>query len=409
MVSLSLTDTRSWSDLFQQAIFTNLRYWQEWVNANSANAGTLECEQQSIVRAIGYALELEPTWPAVAELVIQFSTFMERWGRWEIWNQVLERAMTVARSQNDSARQITLTTMLARLLFQQNRFKESIWYYRQAIRMARQIRDRFNEARACTNLGYLYIESGYWQRAEVLCCYALKLFDQMNSDHGRAHTENHLGFLYTRQGSWNKAQQHLERACSIWQSMGDNHGLMRGLINLGNLYGYMERPGEAILCLEKALRLAESTGEVAQIGTIYLNLGFACKQNGELVQAEKYAWQAEANFRRFSNASYLALAWISLGLIYLEQRKWKAAERHLKTALQVCRNLNYQYGELEALLGMVAYELARGNQYRAGEKLVEIERIIQSQDRGRRYRHQQMRLLNYRHSLTSKSGQTVAG
>lgn len=404
----SIMAAPNWSDLFRQAIFTNLEYWQDWIKTNTANVDTLEREQQSIVRAIGYALELEATWPAVAELVISFSTFMERWGHWDIWTQVLERAIVVARSKDDTTHQITLTAILARLLFQQSRFKESVRYYRQTIRMARQIRDQFNEARACTNLGYLYIEGGYWQRAEVLCCYALKLFDQMNSNHGRAHTENHLGFLYTRQCLWDKARQHLERACSIWQSSGDNHGLMRGLINLGVLYCAMECPDEAVLYLERALQLAESTGEEAEIGTIYLNLGFAYKQNGELVQAERYVGQAEVNFRHFSNSSYLTLAWASLGSIYLEQKKWRAAKRHLKTALQVSRDLKYKHGQLEALLGLAAYELARGNQYHAKEKLAEVESIIQSEAGGSRYRLQQMQLLNYRRSLAGASGQTAA-
>ena len=161
--------------------------------------------------------------------------------------------LEVAQQNKDMTSEVTLSVLFARLLFRQSRFKEAIYHYRRTIQTSRKIGDRYNQARACTNLGYHYIERGLWFRAKVLCCHALKLFDALDNNHGRAHTKNHLGILYIKQHRWKLAQHHLERACSIWQTMGDNHGLMRGYLNLGALFNDSEQPKKSLIYLEKGL------------------------------------------------------------------------------------------------------------------------------------------------------------
>jgi Flp pilus assembly protein TadD len=99
---------------------------------------------------------------------------MERRGLWNVWNSMLRRAIQMADFVGDEVASVNLSALLARLLFQQSYFTEASHTYRQTIRLARKTRDKFNEARACSNLGYYYAENGQWYRAEVLCCYALK-------------------------------------------------------------------------------------------------------------------------------------------------------------------------------------------------------------------------------------------
>jgi tetratricopeptide (TPR) repeat protein len=408
MAVISLTDTQSCTNFFQRRVLINLQYWRDYLAANTADVSALDREQSGIIRAISFALDLDEAWSAVYKLIITFSPYMERRGYWETWNWVLSRAIEAARWAEDTAAEANLSALLARLLQRQSRFKETIARHRHAIRLSRQIGDRFNEARACTNLGYLYIEQGYWHRAEVLCRYALTIFEQIGSDHGRAHTENHLGILYTHQRLWDKARLHLECACALWQSMGDDHGLVLGFINLGLLYNEMECPAKALLYLGKALQQARLTGEEALIGTIYLNMGHAYKLNGEPAQTETYARQAEAIFRRFSNSLYLPLAWINLGEACLDQGRWQEARLHLEAALEACRQSHNKYGEINALMGMVEYNLAVGNHQEVSEQLPELEQLVQQQDQDTHSRQFETLLTKFRRSLTESSTRQAA-
>ncbi len=408
MAVITLTNTQSCANFFQHCVLINLQYWRDYLAVNTTDVAALDREQSGIIRAISFALDLDEAWSAVYKLIVAFSPYMERRGYWETWNWVLSKAIEAARWAEDVGAEVHLSALLARLLQRQSRFKQAIAWYRRTIRLARRSGDRFNEARACSNLGYLYIEQGYWYRAEVLCRHALSIFEQVGSDHGRAHTQNHLGILYTRQCLWDKARLHLERACALWGSMADDHGLMLGFINLGLLYNEMECPTEALHYLDKALQQARLTGEEALIGTIYLNMGYAHKLSGEPAQTEAYARQAETIFRRFSNSLYLPLAWINLGEACLDQGRWQEARLHLEAALEACRRLQHKYGEARALVGIMDYNLATGNHQKVVEQLPELERLVKHHGQGGHNHQLESLLTKYRHSLAGPSTRQAA-
>jgi tetratricopeptide (TPR) repeat protein len=299
--------------------------------------------------------------------------------------------------------------LLARLRQRQSRFREAASLYRQVIRLARRTGNKFEEARACSNLGYLYIDAiGHWPRAEVLCCHALVIYEALAVDHGRAHVENHLGVLYTRQHGWPEAEQHLQRACALWQAMGDHHSLIYGFENLGLLYLKMEHPVEAHAYLEKALAQSVLTGEEAEIGNIWNNLTLAYWQSGDLEKAETYARQAERVFRRFSNVLGLAQAWNSLGLVYFQQKRWAEAIQYLEHSLMTYRSLSNREGEIEVLLDIIEYELAREDRVQASIRLDEVEGLINQQLQGKQKDNLNERLKKYRRSLAQPKAQATA-
>jgi len=151
----NLSETAGRAKFFQRGVLLNLAYWQDWVKNNANDVAILDQERNGLIRGILFALDLgEMAWSSVQELISTLSSYMERRGYWEIWHQVLDKALKVAGLVGDLAGMTHLSALLGRLSFQQSHFQESVSYYRQTIRLARQIGDRFNEARACTNLGY---------------------------------------------------------------------------------------------------------------------------------------------------------------------------------------------------------------------------------------------------------------
>jgi len=400
MASVELTTLSEPAQVFRDHILTNLHYWQTYVVTKIDDVGALDRGRQRIVNAILFALKLEEAWPASRDLVEQFSSYMERKGYWDTWAEVLSQTIGLAQGVKDQAGVVRLLALQARLAQRQSRFGPTVRYYRQTIRLARHIGDRYNEARACSNLGYLYTELGHWQRAEVLCCHALTLFEALGSQHGRAHTHNHLGILYSWQGQWDLARQHLERACALWQEIRDQHGLMRGLINLGRLYNDAKSPTEALVYLEKALRWAELTGEEIELAQTYMNMGISHRIRSEAIQAEKCHWQAESIFRCYSNLVGLAEIQDNLGLVCIDQEKWQEAILHLDTALNYWRKMANKYGETRTLMYMVEYELARGERQRAAGRLTEVERLINLTEFQGKYQNLHQKMREYRRRLT---------
>jgi tetratricopeptide (TPR) repeat protein len=403
MASFDLTETDSRAQFFRQTVLTNIHYWQAWLEPNMNNAVLLDRESSAIVKAISFALKSEEAWSSVFELVTTLSPLMERRGHWDMWHWVLTRSLEVARRLEDGAGEVTLSALLARLLFQQSRFKEATTCYRRTIQLARQMEDQFNEARACTNLGYYFIVQGHWYRAEVLCCLALELFEQLDSDHGRAHTENHLGILYTQQGQWVKAEQHLEQACAIWEEIDDQHGLMRGFVNLCLLYNSMKLPDKALAVAEKAFRQAKITGEELETGRIHLNVGTAYKFNGKLEEAEVYTRKAQIIFRRLSNIHGLINVLNNLGEIYLLRREWASATMHLIEALQGYRQLKNKHGEVQTIIHLANCELLQDHYLQAQSWLEDAEYQLKHYPQAGRYNQLPEQIKIIRRSLAEKT------
>jgi tetratricopeptide (TPR) repeat protein len=408
MVSETSTELSDCTGFFRDCILINLQYWQDYLTDQIEDINALSSERDRIVKAISFGLDLEEAWPSVYRLTVKFSSYMERGGHWQTWNRLLDQAVFVAQQAEDKAGEITLSALFARLLQRQNEIKPAITFYRRTIMMARQVGNDFEQARALTNLGYLFVEQGHWSRAEILCCRALAIFEAIDNDHGQAHTHNHLGILYIRQKNWDWAQQHLERACAIWRSSRDDHGLMYGLINLGHLYIEREWPHKALPYLDEALYQAKLTGDETYIGLIYINMSVVYRLDKTLEEAEAYAEQAETIFRRFSDSLGLAQAWCNQGLIQIERGKLSEAIWYLKSALETFRDLKNEQGEIEALVGLIKLELVRENHQNADNWLVQLERIITRPGRAAQFEWLKLRLKKYRRSLRESSTQQTA-
>ncbi len=383
-VNVEAPSTEGYATFFKQRVVQSARRWQQFVADKQADTAQLEARRERILRAISFALSSVDAWPAARHLIERFAPYMERRGYWDTWQDILTQAIEAAARFGDTAGQITLMALLARLCQRQSRIRETIRLYRCVIRLARRTGNRFEEARACSNLGFLYIDNlGRWQRAEVLCCHALAIFEDLGSDHGRAHTENHLGILYTRQRAWEQAEQHLKQACVLWQAMGDNLSLIYGFENLGMLYFEMERPLEALTYLDQAVNQAQLNGEEIELGTIWSNIGITYRQNGDLEKAELYIKRAENIYRRFSKALGLAQVWNNLGEVYFDQGKEAQARQTWQASLAAFGNLNNWDGQIKVLINLVEAELTVQNHGQAKVHLDKLEDVILQYTQGK--------------------------
>ncbi|MEW5957846.1 MAG: tetratricopeptide repeat protein [Chloroflexota bacterium] len=399
MAVAPLTSTQNVPFLFQQRVLLNVRYWQRFVTAKKGDVAGLDCERERIVTAIAFGLDQAEARGEALALLKDYSPHLEWRGFWEDWGRLLNRASESAWQAGDTAAGIILTIQRARLAQGQGNLEAAIDHYRQAVRLARRIDQRYQQARAYSNLGYLYIQQGHFWRAEVLCGAALHIFEAFDNDHGRAHTENHLGLLYLELTQWDQARQHLERACTIWRSMNDPCGLLFGQINLGFLYIEMGEPDQALPCFEKARQLAQQTGAELELGQIYRDLGVVYRLKGDPIQAEAYARQAEQIFRRFSSLRKLSSVWNNLGLAYLDQGKWADARRYFDASLEIRHKLKLEYEKMRNLVYLIEYDLARGNWDQAVKKLYELESLHSTGQSPRLTRYLQSILVKYQSTL----------
>ena len=238
----------------------------------------------------------------------------------------------MAQRLEDLEGELMITNMRGRILQLQSRQDEVIANYWHAIRLARKVGNEIEEARACSNLGYAYINSGNWWRSEVVSCYALNIFEKHDYQHGLAHTNNHLGVLFVRKRDHLQAKFHLETACNIWRAMPDNSGLITGLGNLGFMYNEINQSDNAIPVLEEAFALLNSTESANQIPIVSHTYSVALMQTGNFEVALNYASQAETLFEQQKHLIGVFQTWECLGLIFERKGLWDRAENYMNYA-----------------------------------------------------------------------------
>lgn len=330
-------------------------------------------ERVQACHVLDYGLHATYSWTYTRDLTIALSTYMERGGHWEIWQQFLQRAIVAAQERHDSNHEITLTALLARLYQRWNKPVEMVQSYRRVIRLARRHNNRFELARACSNLGFHFIERGYLWRAEQLSYYALTIFTELQSNHGQAHTHNHLGILLTRQYEWAKSEEHLLAACTIWQKSQDQYGLMRGHGNLGFLYNETAHYAKGIYHSTLALELAENLGEESLIGGFAGNLSFSQLKLGNIAAAQALADRAEAIFTQFADQRGLAYIAHTQGLIALHKKKYTEVQAHINYALSA---LTEYYQIIHVKFTKIKLEIHLQNYQVARQILAEIESLL---------------------------------
>lgn len=351
-MAVSLGNQSECVNFFQQAVLRAVHYWQNHDAVRQIDVPVLDREHETIVSSMTRSLDFDPAWPVTRALIPAFASYMERRGHWEAWRILLERAIAMAQRVEDVDGETTMTALLARLSQRQSRPDDVVRYYRRAIRLAKKSGNRFEEARACSNLGYAFIDRGHWWRAEVLSKHALALFEQLGSEHGLAHTHNHLGLLYTRQLRWDDARTNLESSCLLWDTKGDQHSVILSYINLANLHSKMKQPERALQYLSDAAQIAKETGERSQMARIWNNMSQAYLISEKWPEAEKYATKAEALFKENSDYRELAYVWNNLGLIFAHCGNIASAIEYFEKSLNMYRVFNDHAGEMEVIKDM---------------------------------------------------------
>ncbi|MEM7347957.1 MAG: tetratricopeptide repeat protein [Chloroflexota bacterium] len=322
-------------------------------------------------------------------LIESVSPLMESTGYWGVWQKLLAHAITLAEEMEEYQLLASLHHYHARILFRLSQTKSGEAAYLKAIRLSRRLKDAYNEARACTNLGYNYIDHGHWWRSEVLCLHALQIFEKLDSDHGKAHARNNLGLLYIRQQKWHEAGQSLDKAKEIWNNRQDGGGLMHVYVNLGLLFIEKKEADMALYWSTKALEQANKIQDTYTLGHILNNISIAHRLKHDYAKAKANIDLAREKFARNSDYLGTARADGNTAWIELELGNFEKSVVLFTKALAMYEQLQNGDGIAVMLENLTQCYLSLGNIQKAQLSLTRLE-AIKNQYHWGKQRYQQL-------------------
>jgi transcriptional regulator with XRE-family HTH domain/tetratricopeptide (TPR) repeat protein len=331
---------------FHDRVQGMVKHWQADEALQKSEIEMLDREKEGILKTLHLGLAIEGYWPIIKPLIFSLTSYMERRGHWQAWQQTLETAIHMAQQVNDQEGEIKLLGVLGRVLQRQNLGNKVIQNYRHVIQLARQTQNREEEARACSNLGFALIAKEQFWRSEVYSRHALELFSELKHQHGLAHTHNHLGFLYLKNRAWDRAEAEFQSAYEIWQEAKDLSGMQFVLMNLGYLNNEKDQPQKATPYLEQALQIAENIGDRGMQASAYLNLAISYERLSDVEKALSYVYQSEALFEIQGNHMDLCTSWEIMGKIQSHDQQWETALDYYESALDGFLSLQNTEGQV---------------------------------------------------------------
>lgn len=218
------------------------------------------------------------------------------------------------------------------------------WLY-DAVRAAREWVKPDAEIRHLGRLAALYQCQGKVDQAIAHYREALSVARQVKNLPAQSDILGNLGLIFSASGDHERAFGHFQQALNVAQDLGDRESEGNWVGNLGNAYSALGEIEQALRCHRQALEVARERGDRRREAIWLGNLGNSHMAMGEPQAAIEAYRQAIEIAREIEDRREQARMWGNLGNACCAQRDSQGALAAYESALQIARELADLGGE----------------------------------------------------------------
>jgi tetratricopeptide (TPR) repeat protein len=215
----------------------------------------------------------------------------------------------------------------------------AIEYYEQALKISKYIGDKRVEGCYIGNLGSAYNRLGETRKAIEYHEQALKIHREVRDKRGEGNALGNLGLAYKDLDELWKAIEYYEQALVIAKEIGDRHGEAGRLGNLGSAYISLGEVRKAIEYCEQSLKISKEIGDRRGEGADLGNLGNAYSNLGEPRKAIEYYEKALEIAKEIGDKLGEGIWFGNLGEAYNERGETKKAIEFFKESLSIGKSI----------------------------------------------------------------------
>ncbi|NJP08066.1 MAG: CHAT domain-containing protein [Leptolyngbyaceae cyanobacterium RU_5_1] len=240
--------------------------------------------------------------------------------------------------------------------YQAGQLEAAIKSWQQARRLYQQLEDRQQEGLVLASLGAAHIGLEQYRDAIAILEALLPLAEWLD-DRVEARALSNLGIAYKESGNYSQAIASHKQAGRLMRAIGNRQELGQVLVNLGNAFEAVGDYDNATIAYQQSLKIAEQMSDrvgegraLGNLGAIYANLG---KDKEAIVNFE----QSLEISRSIKDLEGQASTLINLGSVYHMCNQRDVAIDYYQKSLAIARQIHYRQRESEALSSLgLAYE-----------------------------------------------------
>lgn len=247
------------------------------------------------------------------------------------------------RTQSDSVtRQFIKTTIDLGESIKYNNPDSSIYYFNQALTMAREIGDQENVARSYSRIGGTRYVMGEYDFALEAFMKSLKIFEVMDHKRGIAVGLNNIGMIQNMQKDYESSLKNHQRSLKIARSLNDSLMEVINMFNMAITYQAMNLLDSSITVGHRAIQKSKAYGLDAYLFRIINQIGESYVLKKEYGLAITY-FSMITDAKDYHNKWEISFAHSGLALAYKKMGKVRQSIWHGHKALNMALELNAKW------------------------------------------------------------------
>lgn len=374
------------NDEHYRALDACLTYLERYREPKPENFAALRSELDNFIGASSWAMSVEryaDVQRFANRLYRNFDSdtsegFLHLQGYGNIATTLLEQAASASELLKDQANQAQYLGSLGSAYRDLSLIKTGMKFYRQALKLYRDLGDVSGEGITLGRIGIAYRLSGQAQPAIEHLEAALTIARQVGNQRSEGINLANLGIAYRLVGKAETAVEYLQQALAIARARGDVRGEAINLGNIGDIYREQNQLEDAIRTYEQALAIARASGDKRGGGINLGRLGDAYRGLKQYPRAIEYLQQALTIARETADKRGEAINLGRLGDTYRDQGEVTAAISQHERGLALAQQMDDKRGEGYGLADLAVDYNLLGETAKAADYFQKARAIFES-------------------------------
>lgn len=224
----------------------------------------------------------------------------------------------------------------------QGNYVDALKFFTQSVIINEQIGNKSGVAKACNNIGSIYLRKGIYQQALIYLKKSLEIKEELGDEAGLAGSLGNIGIIYSNQGNYPRAVEYYNRSLELHQKAQNQEGMATTLANLGMLYKEQGDTEKALAHMYESLELNLILDKQDAISVLYGNIGVVYMDQSQLDTAVYYVQRSLKISEELGDKLNVARDLATMGRIHIYKEDLKKAE-------EFCLKGYEMASELEAL------------------------------------------------------------
>ena len=219
-------------------------------------------------------------------------------------------------------------------------FDKANEYYLKALKIAESIKSNKDMILVLNFTANMYYTKGEYEKTIEFYLKSLKISEEVGDKKAIAKSLLNIGGVYEKQENYDEALKYFQNAFEMNEKLNNKNGMSQALNNIGVIYQRKKNYDGALEYYLKSLRIKEEIGDKSIIASSLLNIGIVHLSKKNYPKAIEYYERALKMNEEIGNKSGIANVVINLGNLYFKKADYNKAIEYLNKALVIAKEIN---------------------------------------------------------------------